>query len=180
MAAVPVPRSVRVALVGMLGAQCSGRRTVAAHLAARHGFERVAFEAPVRQAATLLFDIGDFRFASAALERAPLRPGGPSAREIADALRSAAEAFRGPFLPELAAPGIELLLRGRGSVVVEDVTCDAGVALVRRLGGELWLADAGFEDPQRALWARAVADRELRTGGDTRATLAHVDELLVL
>lgn len=182
MAAALAPRGVRVALVGLLGAQGSGRRTVAAHLAARHGFERVVLEAPVRQAAALLFDINEFRFASASMERAPLRAGGPSAREIADGLRVAAEAFRGPFLPELAAPTIEMLLRGRGNVVVEDVGCDAAVALVRRLGGELWLAEAGFEDPARpgqALWARSVADRELCTGGDTRDTLAHVDELLL-
>ena len=96
--AAPALRAPRVALVGLIGAPGSGRRTVAAHLAARHGFERVAPEAPVREAAALLLDIGAFRFASAAMERAPLRPCGPSARELVEALRAAAEGLRGPFL----------------------------------------------------------------------------------
>jgi hypothetical protein len=174
---LPVP--LRVALVGLIGSPGSGRRTVASHLAARHGFQRVVLEAPVRDAAALLFDISPFHYASASIERAPLRPGGPSPRELTDALRSAAEAFRGPFLPELGAPGVEMLMRARTGVVIEDVCCDGGAALVRRLGGELWVADAGWEDRAGfSLWARSVADRELRTGGDSRATLAHVDELL--
>lgn len=163
-------------LIAITGYARSGKDTIAEHLIAQHGFQRVSFADEVREAALALDPIVQINLrigVPVRLSSVVSRDGWDAAKAIPEVRRTlqrlsteAGKNFHGDDIwVRLAAPKVYDLWESGTSAVITDLRFPNEVDWVHSIGGQVWKVQ------------RPVTDASLTGENAVHATESHIDSI---